>query len=99
MADISTQEAINKDCNLDALRKKLMQADQDSKEVFLGQKEEIIISLEEEQKSRKLKVRLAEQETKKLCDIRVIEGRKVNRSIKKMKAKVEFTDQAIVWLK
>ena len=77
-----------KDYNLASLKEKLMQADRDSQEdkVRLGQIEQIVKSLEEKQVNTESKMKLAEQETKKLREERVMKERTVKENFKKMEA-------------
>ena len=89
-----------KDYNLASLKEKLMQADRDSQEdkVRLGQMEQIVKSLEEKQVNTESKMKLAEQETKKLREERVLKERTVKENFKKMEIKINSTDQAIALL-
>ena len=89
-----------KDYNLASLKEKLMQADRDSQEdkVRLGQMEQIVKSLEEKQVNTESKMKLAEQETKKLREERVMKERTVKENFKKMEIKIKSTDQAIALL-
>ena len=77
-----------------------MQADRDSQEdkVRLGQMEQIVKSLEEKQVNTESKMKLVEQETKKLREERVMKERTVKENFKKMEIKIKSTDQAIALL-
>merc|ERR1712002_1402792 len=89
-----------KDYNLASLKEKLMQADRDSQEdkVRLGQMEQIVKSLEEKQVNTESKMKLAEQETKKLREERVMKERTVKENFRKMEIKIKSTDQTIAML-